>query len=299
MPDLIDTFAAEMGFTYEFRALPSTGIEYALQGPMGALFPEMMRSSFPAPGGSVNVSIINMVDKVRGCNTVPVEPSTALGGPCVHDERHSFWDMMGVGTHANLSLTPPFYTSRYSGIVKVEASQSDGLGRIFDPFAPDLWVGVITYFAIIAVLLSVVELFAPSRRGPKRTPGEVLFDFGRNTTSGFYHTAVACFGGDDYEWGSAWPQRLLKLSLLLFALVLVSTYTANLASFFTASGFTISGPTNAAEATRATACVKHKFMMEPTLQVRAATEPTPHSACLPLTPSHPPSPTTAILRQQA
>ena len=51
VPDLIDTFAAEMGFTYEFRALPSTGIEYALQGPMGALFPEMMRSSFPAPGG--------------------------------------------------------------------------------------------------------------------------------------------------------------------------------------------------------------------------------------------------------
>ena len=74
VPDLIDTFAAEMGFTYEFRALPSTGIEYALQGPMGALFPEMMRSSFPAPGGSVNVSIINMVDKVRGCNTVPVDP---------------------------------------------------------------------------------------------------------------------------------------------------------------------------------------------------------------------------------
>ena len=37
--------------------------------------------------------------------------------------------------------------------------------------------------------------------------------------------------GDDYEWGSTWPLRLLRTGLLLFVIVLASTYTANLASF--------------------------------------------------------------------
>jgi hypothetical protein len=47
--------------------------------------------------------------------------------------------------------------------------------------------------------------------------------------------------GDDYDW-SLGPDRVLRLGLLFFVLIMVSTYTANLAAFFTAPNFTIFGP---------------------------------------------------------
>ena len=47
--------------------------------------------------------------------------------------------------------------------------------------------------------------------------------------------------GDDYEWVSV-PERLLRLGLLSFVLISVSTYTANLAGFLLAPNFVIYGP---------------------------------------------------------
>ena len=43
-----------------------------------------------------------------------------------------------------------------------------------------------------------------------------------------YHAYAAMLGGDDFVW-ETWPARIFRLGLLVFAVVILSTFTANLA----------------------------------------------------------------------
>lgn len=63
----------------------------------------------------------------------------------------------------------------------------------------------------------------------------------RSLLHSHYHTFAAYLQGDDYEWVSG-PERLLRLGLLFLVLISISTYTANLAAFFTAPNVVIHGP---------------------------------------------------------
>lgn len=55
---------------------------------------------------------------------------------------------------------------------------------------------------------------------------------------------------------------MLKASLFLFVIVLASTYTANLASFFTRPNSRTYGPQTYRQARRSTACVDNLFLKE-------------------------------------
>ena len=118
---------------------------------------------------------------------------------------------------------------------------------LFEPFSVDLWMAVLgallAYAALLVILSGVLS------RCSRRTPTKPLTDM----VSSSYHTFSACVGGEDYEWISG-PMRVLRLSLLTFVLVIGSTYTANLAAFFTAPSFTILGPTNSDEFKAAVVC---------------------------------------------
>ena len=95
-----------------------------------------------------------------------------------------------------------------------------------------------------------------------------------NLPKALYHAFSGLLGGDDYEW-ITWParspnpnpnpnpnpkpdSRILRLGVLFFVLIITSTYTANLASFFTKQGYTIHGPTSMAALRSAKA-----FMIDP------------------------------------
>jgi len=58
-----------------------------------------------------------------------------------------------------------------------------------------------------------------------------------------YHVWAAILQGEDFEW-LTWPGRIFRLGLMFFVLISVSTYTANLAAFFTAESEVIYGPQN-------------------------------------------------------
>ncbi|CAK0841410.1 unnamed protein product, partial [Prorocentrum cordatum] len=68
-----------------------------------------------------------------------------------------------------------------------------------------------------------------------------------------YHAWAAFLGGEDYEWVS-WPGRCLRLGLLFLILIVISTYTANLAAFFTRPVYEIHGPTDLDTLKGAVAC---------------------------------------------
>lgn len=56
-----------------------------------------------------------------------------------------------------------------------------------------------------------------------------------------YHAWAAVLGGEDYEW-MTWPGRIFRVGLLWLVFYSTSTYTANLAAFFTQSPFEVHGP---------------------------------------------------------
>ena len=60
-------------------------------------------------------------------------------------------------------------------------------------------------------------------------------------------------GGEERE-AVTWPERVLRVAFLFFVLLNTSTYTANLAAFFTKSGVTLHGPKDMQELSRARAC---------------------------------------------
>lgn len=68
-----------------------------------------------------------------------------------------------------------------------------------------------------------------------------------------YHAWAAILGGEDAEW-ITWPAKILRIGFLFFILISVSTYTANLAAFFTTPSFILHGPKNMKELKESTAC---------------------------------------------
>lgn len=52
--------------------------------------------------------------------------------------------------------------------------------------------------------------------------------------------------GEDYEFPT-WPSRMFRLGMLFFVVIITSTYTANLASFFTKSSIAFHGPLDMAD----------------------------------------------------
>lgn len=101
--------------------------------------------------------------------------------------------------------------------------------------------------------------------GPRRGLTQEAIDVGRTalrgTATSLYHTTAVCLGGDESEWADSavWPARLLRIALLLNVLVLVATYTANLASFFTADATTVLGPKTFDELKASTACINRGY----------------------------------------
>jgi len=121
-----------------------------------------------------------------------------------------------------------------------------GLWRLFEPFTPGLWAAIAGSTFVFALLIVVVNGLTDGREGMGVTPDR--------TAKAIYHSWAALLGGEDYEWVS-WPGRMLRLGLLFMVLLVGSTYTANLASFFTNPSFRIHGPVDRVSLLDATACI--------------------------------------------
>ena len=100
----------------------------------------------------------------------------------------------------------------------------------------------------------------PQPGAPRRGPAKEAIDAGRTAldamATSLYRTTAVCLGGEESEWAysAKWSVRLLRTALLLCVLVLVATYTANLAAFFTEDSTVVYGPKSFAELNEATGC---------------------------------------------
>ena len=263
--ELIDRLAAEMGFSYEIGAGTVGGLEWRLQGALG------VDLAGYGSGGSIDVLLADLSSALqRGCSAQPVEQ-------CLFDFAQAELRPPQVAQFERSAalFTPPIYTARYSGLVRF-GERPISPWRIVEPLAPDAWMATGAVLAAISLLMGLVNALAPEGRprslsaslralcraaaGGPRTLASGLASAASQTATAMYHTSATCLGGEVYEWQPTWASRLLRTSLLLFVIVLVATYTANLASFCTRPSTFTYGPTSLTELRRSTTCLTNAYL---------------------------------------
>ena len=149
-----------------------------------------------------------------------------------------------------LYTTTSFLESDTAMLLHVKKAASYGWWRVFAPFHPNLWFGVIGTVVLMSLVMPAVlrdEEHRPlAPRGALSGP--------RVWAEMLYHSSAELFGGGDLEWTHGLAARLLRVGWLFFVLITISSYTANLAAFFTAEAFETLGPKDMTMLRGATAC---------------------------------------------
>ena len=81
-------------------------------------------------------------------------------------------------------------------------------------------------------------------------------------TTFVYHGLVNFFDGETYEGYTTAPMKVLRFGTIFVVLVLTSTYTANLAAFFTRPSFKLHGPEDMSALEESVACVQDDVMQQ-------------------------------------
>mmetsp|Transcript_27216 Transcript_27216/g.59447 ORF Transcript_27216/g.59447 Transcript_27216/m.59447 type:complete len:492 (-) Transcript_27216:198-1673(-) len=156
-----------------------------------------------------------------------------------------------------LSYTVPFFTSPVSGVVKLSISPTTKWTFRL-PFKTDLWCKVMLGMLFVALCLLIIQCLQAYRPGDSPRVlidrlGSVLLNV-HGCFTAFYFSLAAFLAGDNYEWPSD-SERILRSGWLFFSLIVVATYTANLAAFFTTPNVVVnSPPTGMNDLVFATAC---------------------------------------------
>jgi hypothetical protein len=145
-------------------------------------------------------------------------------------------------------FTYPWFSAN-TGVMVRRTDTPDGLWKLFEPFETDLWIAIVVLTFGVSFVLVILMGLAGLTDGKK---GLGLTSHGM--LKAVYHSWAALLGGEDSEWHD-WPGRTLRVGLLFIVLVVSSTYTANLASFFTRPSTKLYGPKDRATLRDAIACV--------------------------------------------
>ena len=231
IPALIDAVAAETGITYDLvpTANPPMGTPLSFDPTTMTLGP-ISRTSDLATG-------IVDVDNIPITNDMPA------------------FRMLDILNDAEFVITSEVVQTFTTGLLYKETLKSRDLIAIFEPFSFELWIGLIIALLTYTLLLQTLSYLAPggSAKEPKNSTRQKAMTMAGSSGTG-YHILISCFG-DDYEWNGG-PKRMLKLSYFACILILVSTYTAKLASFFTKPMIKIHGPRSRGELAESTGCVR-------------------------------------------
>jgi len=137
------------------------------------------------------------------------------------------------------------YTQWYVGMVKKTVTSSD-MFLIFSPFTFRLWMFILATVAFGGVVLYLLIIISRDEK-----PNVVDYFYY------LYHVAASILGGDEYEFYNDPPVgRLFRLSILFFVVVIVSTYTANLAAILSQSNYSYGGPTTLEDLQSSVACFR-------------------------------------------
>jgi len=147
----------------------------------------------------------------------------------------------------------------YAGLA-LRTSSDQQFDSFMRPFSYALWVLILGCIVGIGATLQLLEYVWPSdsamasETSQPHKHGAWGHASVRHTLHLVYHMFALFLQVDDYEWLTL-PLRILKLGVAFVVLVLVSTYTANLAAFFSMPSFSVGGPASMAELKNMKACI--------------------------------------------
>ena len=119
------------------------------------------------------------------------------------------------------AFTTPVLVERFVSIVhRTQASR--GLWAWTEPFTESLWLATLGFVMATAGLSVALVLTAEDRAALDEAPS--LSTYCALVAKAAYHATAATLGGEDDEWLTGWPSRLLRLGMLLMVLVLQATY---------------------------------------------------------------------------
>ena len=150
-----------------------------------------------------------------------------------------------IAQYDDVITTQAMYTQWYIGMVKKTVSASD-VFLIFSPFTRRLWLSLLATIIVGGIVLYLLIIISRDEK-PK------VVDYFYY----LYHVAASILGGDEYEFYSAPPVgRLFRLAILFFVVVIVSTYTANLAAILTRPQYSYGGPLTLEDLQSSVACFR-------------------------------------------
>ena len=149
---------------------------------------------------------------------------------------------LGVLGSDSIFFSPALTDARLSGLVYVTDKSTGRLFMFLQPFKDDLWLLIFGCFCVLCACSLALDLVTSGRARPV---GQTV-----------YEVAAILLGGGDSEWDAeTGSTKILRLGLLFTMLIVQSTYTANLAAFFTNDSEQVSGPTDLTSLSLSTACI--------------------------------------------
>jgi len=240
MPQFMDLIAQETGLTWE--VVP---IEYR------RLFVDGWKSFLSPQGAPLDVFIPLPSFVALG----PLLPSILTGQAATDADLELFnisrsdvqnfkpWDFL---------LSEPFHVGQYVGIVS-RTKNKQGKWRWVSPFEVKLWVALLVAILIIAGSSRALRLMRGSWDSSIEAEVGPLGAGWLALPDAIYDVFAMLLGGEERSW-TTWPERILRMSFLYLVLLTTSTYTANLAAFFTSAAWTIHGPGTMSELKSTVAC---------------------------------------------
>jgi hypothetical protein len=150
-----------------------------------------------------------------------------------------------IAQYDDVITTQAMYTQWYIGMVKKTVVASD-VFLIFSPFTRRLWLSLLATIIVGGIVLYLLIIISRDEK-PK------VVDYFYY----LYHVAASILGGDEYEFYSAPPVgRLFRLAILFFVVVIVSTYTANLAAILTRPQYSYGGTLSLEDLQSSVACFR-------------------------------------------
>ena len=153
-------------------------------------------------------------------------------------------------------LSAPFIHTHLTGMVK-RTKAGGGALPFMDPLENGVWIAWFMCAIVWGVTVFAVDAI---ERGT--SPRELVKRCMAEGTTFVYHGLVNFFDGETYEGYTTAPMKVLRFGTIFVVLVLTSTYTANLAAFFTRPSFKLHGPEDMSALEESVACVQDDVMQQ-------------------------------------
>ncbi|XP_062503991.1 glutamate receptor 3-like [Corticium candelabrum] len=130
----------------------------------------------------------------------------------------------------HISFTKPFMNSGFVMLATKSTSTEGGLWSFLDPFHFWIWICILVSFFVCGACLIVLHRVSPYGRRTVDHPEDLPYTFNLHNSVWYFYSTFMQQGPEAAAFLSG---KVLLAGWFFFCLIVVSTYTANLAAFLT------------------------------------------------------------------